>query len=140
MRAAVDAFEGWAALGPEGRLPHLLRLAELIDRDVERIAPVEVRGHGDAARVAEAARDRSRALATTAPMPSSRASYAERVWSLERDDEPGDPHARGPGRRDHPMERALHALDLEDGASIGGRLHRGAEAGRVVAARLLAAR
>ena len=45
---------------------------------------------------------------------------------------------RRPGRGDHAVERAVHALDLEDGAGAGRRLHGGAQAGRVVAA--LAAR
>jgi betaine-aldehyde dehydrogenase/5-carboxymethyl-2-hydroxymuconic-semialdehyde dehydrogenase len=41
VRAAVDAFPGWAALGPPGRAPYLHRLAELIDANVERLADVE---------------------------------------------------------------------------------------------------
>ena len=39
--AAVDAFPAWAALGAAGRAVHLKRLADLIDANVERIAPVE---------------------------------------------------------------------------------------------------
>lgn len=39
--AAVAAFPAWAALGPEGRAPYLLRLADLIDANVDRIAEVE---------------------------------------------------------------------------------------------------
>lgn len=41
VRAAVEAFPGWAALGPAGRAPYLHRLAELIDENVERLAEVE---------------------------------------------------------------------------------------------------
>jgi acyl-CoA reductase-like NAD-dependent aldehyde dehydrogenase len=41
VTAAVDAFPGWAALGPAGRLPYLQRLADLIDANVARIATVE---------------------------------------------------------------------------------------------------
>jgi acyl-CoA reductase-like NAD-dependent aldehyde dehydrogenase len=41
VRAAGDAFPGWAALGPEGRAPYLHRLAELIDANVESLAQVE---------------------------------------------------------------------------------------------------
>lgn len=41
ISAAVAAFPAWAALGPEGRAPYLLRLADLIDANVERIAEVE---------------------------------------------------------------------------------------------------
>ena len=39
--AALGAFDDWAALGVEGRGEYLDRLADLIDRDVERIAHVE---------------------------------------------------------------------------------------------------
>jgi len=42
---------------------------------------------------------------------------------LGRHPQPRDPHARRPGRRDHAVERAVHALDLEDGARPRGRLH-----------------
>jgi acyl-CoA reductase-like NAD-dependent aldehyde dehydrogenase len=41
VRAAHEAFEGWAALGPVGRAEHLHRLADLIDANVERLAAVE---------------------------------------------------------------------------------------------------
>jgi betaine-aldehyde dehydrogenase/5-carboxymethyl-2-hydroxymuconic-semialdehyde dehydrogenase len=41
VRAAHDAFPGWAALGPAGRAAHLRRLADLIDANVERLAAVE---------------------------------------------------------------------------------------------------
>jgi acyl-CoA reductase-like NAD-dependent aldehyde dehydrogenase len=41
LDAATIAFSAWAALGPAGRAPYLLRLAELIERDVERLATVE---------------------------------------------------------------------------------------------------
>jgi betaine-aldehyde dehydrogenase/5-carboxymethyl-2-hydroxymuconic-semialdehyde dehydrogenase len=41
VRAAHDAFPGWAALGPTGRAAHLHRLADLIDANVERLAAVE---------------------------------------------------------------------------------------------------
>ena len=41
VRAAAAAFPEWAALGPAGRAPYLHRLADLIDRNVERLATVE---------------------------------------------------------------------------------------------------
>jgi betaine-aldehyde dehydrogenase/5-carboxymethyl-2-hydroxymuconic-semialdehyde dehydrogenase len=41
IRAAVDAFPAWAALGPAGRGPILRRLADLIDANIERLAMVE---------------------------------------------------------------------------------------------------
>ncbi len=41
VSAAGAAFPGWAALGVEARGEYLDRLADLIDRDIERIAHVE---------------------------------------------------------------------------------------------------
>ena len=41
VRAAHDAFPGWAALGAGGRAEYLRRLADLIDANVERLAEVE---------------------------------------------------------------------------------------------------
>ncbi len=41
VRAAHDAFPGWAALGPGGRAPYLHRLADLIDANLDRLATVE---------------------------------------------------------------------------------------------------
>jgi acyl-CoA reductase-like NAD-dependent aldehyde dehydrogenase len=41
VRAAQDAFPGWAALGAGGRATYLHRLADLIDANVERLAEVE---------------------------------------------------------------------------------------------------
>ena len=41
VRAATDAFDGWAALGAVGRAAHLHRLADLIDANVESLAAVE---------------------------------------------------------------------------------------------------
>ena len=44
-----------------------------------------------------------------------------------------DPRADRPGRRDHAVEHAVHAVDLEDRAGAGGRLHGRAQAGGMVA-------
>src|SRR4051812_9043126 len=41
VRAAHDAFPGWAALGANGRAEHLHRLADLIDANIEPLAQVE---------------------------------------------------------------------------------------------------
>jgi len=41
VRAAEAAFPAWAGLGPAGRASYLHRLADLIDRDIERLARVE---------------------------------------------------------------------------------------------------
>lgn len=80
MRAAHDAFPAWAALGPEGRLPYLNRLAELIDRDVERIATVECE---DMAMLLESLRARviSRGARNYRAYAELSASYTERAWS-----------------------------------------------------------
>ena len=41
VAAATEAFPAWAALGAAGRAAHLHRLADLIDANVDRLAPVE---------------------------------------------------------------------------------------------------
>ena len=41
VAAATEAFPAWAALGAAGRALYLRRLADLIDANVERLAPVE---------------------------------------------------------------------------------------------------
>jgi len=41
VAAAAAAFPAWAALGATGRAAYLHRLADLIDANVERLAPVE---------------------------------------------------------------------------------------------------
>ena len=80
LRAAAEAFEGWAALGPEGRGPHLLRLAELIDANVERIAAVECE---DMAMLLESLRLRviGRGARNYRAYADLAAAYEERVWS-----------------------------------------------------------
>ena len=65
-------------------------------------------------------------------------AYEERVWESNGTREPRRAHAERAGGRDHAVERAVHALDLEDRAGARGRLHRRAQAGRVVAALVLA--
>ena len=57
-----------------------------------------------------------------------RPEHAER-GALER----LDPGADRPGRRDHAVEHAVHAVDLEDRAGARRRLHGRAQAGRMVA-------
>ena len=79
VRAATDAFGAWADLGPEGRLPHLLRLAELIDDNVERIAAVECE---DMAMLLESLRKRviARGARNYRAYAELAAAYSERVW------------------------------------------------------------
>ena len=46
-RAAKAAFEGeWAAIGPTARGKLLVRLAEIIEREAERLGALEVRDNG----------------------------------------------------------------------------------------------
>lgn len=80
VRAATEAFPTWAELGPQGRLPYLLRLAELIDANVDRIAAVECE---DMAMLLESLRARviSRGARNYRAYAELAAAYSERVWS-----------------------------------------------------------
>ena len=98
-----------------------------------------VRGHGDAAALAARAGDQPR-RAQLPRLRRPRARLRGARLALERHVEPRPADAGRPGRGDHAVERAVHALDLEDGAGARGGLHGRAQAGRVVAALLLAAR
>ncbi|MDQ4081540.1 MAG: aldehyde dehydrogenase [Actinomycetota bacterium] len=46
VRAAQEAFPGWAALGPEGRGEYLFRIADLIEERKELLAQVETLDNG----------------------------------------------------------------------------------------------
>jgi len=46
VAAAKEAFPAWAALGPEGRLPYLERLAHIIEENVPALAKVETNDNG----------------------------------------------------------------------------------------------
>jgi acyl-CoA reductase-like NAD-dependent aldehyde dehydrogenase len=46
VRAARQAFPAWAALGPEGRAPYLLRLADVIEANIEGLAALETIDNG----------------------------------------------------------------------------------------------
>ncbi len=46
VQAAQDAFPAWAALGPEGRLPYLEKLAHIIEERVDALAKVETTDNG----------------------------------------------------------------------------------------------
>ncbi len=80
ITAAGGAFEAWAALGPEGRLPYLTRLADLIDANVDRLAAVECE---DMAMLLESLRARviSRGARNFRAYAELAAGYEERVWS-----------------------------------------------------------
>ena len=67
------------------------------------------------------------------------AAYEERVWSSNGTVNRVIRMPRRPGGRDHAVERAVHALDVEDGPGARRRLHGDPQAGRMVAAVVLAA-
>ena len=46
VAAANQAFPAWAALGPEGRLPYLEKLAHIIEENVDALAKVETTDNG----------------------------------------------------------------------------------------------
>ncbi|HET6171170.1 MAG TPA: aldehyde dehydrogenase [Gaiellales bacterium] len=77
--AALEAFPAWAALGPAGRAVHLKRLADLIDANVERIAPVECL---DMAMLEESLRLRviPRGARNYRAYAELAAGYEERIW------------------------------------------------------------
>ena len=79
LEAATAAFPAWADLGPQGRLAPLLRLADLIDENVERIALVECE---DMAMLLDSLRARviSRGARNYRAYAELAAAYEERVW------------------------------------------------------------
>jgi betaine-aldehyde dehydrogenase/5-carboxymethyl-2-hydroxymuconic-semialdehyde dehydrogenase len=80
VRAATAAFGPWADLGPEGRQPYLLRLADLIDENVERLAAVECE---DMAMLLESLRARviARGASNYRAYAELAAEHTERAWS-----------------------------------------------------------
>ena len=133
------AFPAWAALGPAGRAEHDPPARRPGRRERRAARGGRVRRHGDA-RSARCVRGSSRAArATSARTPTSPSRYEERVWESNGTRNRVVRMPSGPAVVITPVERAVHALDLEDGAGARRRLHRRAQAGRVVAALLLAA-
>ena len=120
VRAAHDAFPAWAALGPAGRAPYLHRLADLIDANVERLAAVEC---ADMAMLLRSLRARviARGARNYRAYADLAVAYEERDWRSNGTWNRVQRMPAGPGRGDHAVERAVHALDLEDGAGARGR-------------------
>jgi betaine-aldehyde dehydrogenase/5-carboxymethyl-2-hydroxymuconic-semialdehyde dehydrogenase len=87
--AAARAFPAWAALGPGGRGAVLRSFADLIDRDVERLARVETLNNGS---LLEAGR--LRVMKRAALNIRFFADYAERLHLPEWDTQPADAHNR----------------------------------------------
>ncbi len=80
VTAAVDAFPGWAAIGPQGRAAILHRLADLIDESISDIAIVEC---VDMAMLLESleARVIHRGAENFRNYADLAVAYGERVWS-----------------------------------------------------------
>ena len=80
LAAAAAAFPAWAALGPEGRLPILLRLAELIEERNDDLAAVECE---DMAMLIGSLRARviSRGARNYRAYAELAAAHEERAWS-----------------------------------------------------------
>ena len=139
VTAAVMAFRPWADLGPAGRAEHLHRLADLIVEHTDEIAIVETVDMGMLhesmrARLVARGAENFRLYADLAAGARGAGVVVEGHPQHRRAD------ARRTGRRDHAVERPVHAVDVEAGAGAGGRQPGRAEAGRVVAAVVLAAR
>jgi acyl-CoA reductase-like NAD-dependent aldehyde dehydrogenase len=80
LAAATAAFPAWAALGAAGRAPYLRRLADLIERDVERLALVECRDMAMLERSLKA-RVILRGARNYRSYAELAEGYEERVWS-----------------------------------------------------------
>ena len=96
--------------------------------------------HGDAPRVDAPAPGRPRGAETSGCTPTSPSRYEERHVVVEGHGQHGRADAGRTGGRDHAVERAVHAVDVEAGAGAGRRQPGRPQAGRVVAAVVLAAR
>lgn len=89
VAAAREAFPRWAALGPEGRAPHLKRFADVIEQRVEQLAIVETTDNGS---LLEAGR--LRVMKRGAHNIRFFAEYAERLQGEEWDNETANAHNR----------------------------------------------
>ncbi len=138
VRAAHAASSGWAALGAAGRAQLLHRLADLIDANVEKLAAVEC---ADMAMLLESLRLRVifRAAANFRNYADLAVAYEERDWHSKGTWNRVQRMPAGPAAVITPVERAVHAVDLEDRAGARRRLPGRPEAGRVVPPLLLPA-
>ena len=123
VAAATEAFPAWAALGASGRAAYLHRLADLIDANVDRLAAVECVDMAMLLRSLKARLINRGARNYRSYADLAVALRGARV-GLERHPQPRDPDAERACRRDHAVERAVHALDLEDRAGPRGRARR----------------
>jgi hypothetical protein len=130
VSAAEKAFRhGWA-LGREGRAKILLRIADRLERDLERFAQAESRDTGKPVALAREV-DIPRAVANlrffaTAAIHFSSEAHLTDEYRGELDRSP----AGGCGGLHQPMEPAALPVHLEDRPCDGGRMHGGGETQR----------
>ncbi len=126
--AAATAFKSWRDMSAAARKKLLHRVADAIEDHADDIAVLECIDTGQAhrfmAKAAIRAAENFRFFADKCARGPGRPQHAER-GALEH----LDPGADRPGRRDHAVEHAVHALDLEDRPGAGRGLHGGAQAG-----------
>ena len=130
--AAARAFKAWRDMPATMRKKLLHRVADAIEDRADDIAVLECIDTGQAHRFMAKAAIRG---AENFRFFADKCAEARDGLNL-----PSDEHwnistrrADRPGRRDHAVEYAVHALDLEDRAGAGRRLHRGAQARGMVA-------
>ncbi len=126
------AFKAWRDMPATMRKKLLHRVADAIEDHADDIAVLECIDTGQAHRFMAKAAIRGAEnfplLRRQMRRCARRPEHAERR-ALEH----FDPGADRPGRRDHAVEHAVHAVDLEDRAGARRRLHGGPQAGGMVA-------
>ena len=130
-RAAADAFGDWSGRSGQERKRILHDVADLIVERADEIAAVECVDTGQTVRFMSAAAIRGaenfRFFADHAPdAPNGRSMPDEHHLNFS------SRSPLGPGRGDHPVEHAVHAVDVEDRTGARGGLHGGAQARRMV--------
>src|SRR5580698_3895280 len=127
--AASQAFKAWRDMPAAMRKKLLHRVADAIEDRADDIAVLECIDTGQAHRfMAKAAIRGAENFRFYADRCARRPQSSQR-----RALECLDAGADRPGRRDHAVEYAVHALDLEDRAGARRGLHRGAQARGMVA-------
>jgi len=132
------AFKSWRDMSPSLRKKLLHRVADAIEDRADDIAVLECIDTGQAHRSWRKPRSGRPRISvsspTNAPTPATASTCQAMSTGISRR---ACRSARG---RDHAMEHAVHAVDLEDCAGVGGWLHGGAQAGGMVAGHRRSAR